>query len=88
MWRRVIRPLSLTDSSEIKVLGFADDSNLLVLDMQSLVHIIDIVRDFENATGSKLNRHKTKIFGAGSWKGRNQWPLNWLQTGPPHLYTF
>ena len=62
---RVIRPLSLPDSSEIKVLGFADDSNLLVLDMQSLVHIIDIVRDFENATGSKLNRHKTKIFGVG-----------------------
>ena len=77
---RVIRPLSLPDSSDINNLGYADDSNVLILDTQSLIHIIHIIMDFEKATGCKLNKNKTKIFGVGNYKDRDQWPLNWLQT--------
>ena len=34
---------------------------------------------FESATGCKLNKTKTKIFGLGPWRDRPVWPLPWLQ---------
>ena len=84
---RVVRPLRLPDSTEINILGYADDSSLLVLDDQSLIEIYKIIINFEKATGSKLNKTKTNIFGVGNWKNRDQWPLPWLQSEKDYLYT-
>ena len=87
MASRIIRPLRLPDSEEIKILGYADDSSMLVLDDQSLVEIYKLIIYFEEATGSKLNRSKTNIFGLGNWKSRDNWPLNWLQSEKDYFYT-
>jgi hypothetical protein len=39
-----------------------------------------ITLDFEAASGALLNRNrKTLILGLGSWAGRQDWPLPWLQ---------
>ena len=76
---RVIRPIRLPASTELKILGYADDSTLVVRDEQSLLEIYSIIVEFEKATGSKLNKNKTKIYGIGNWKNKNQWPLYWLQ---------
>ena len=34
---------------------------------------MNVLSKFENATGAKLNRGKTKIFGIGAWNGRIEW---------------
>ena len=84
---RIIRPLRLPDSSEIKILGYADDSTIAVMDDESLLEIYNIVVKFEDAMGSKLNKNKTIIFGTGNWKNRSQWPLDWLQVAKDYFFT-
>ena len=64
---RIIRPLRLPDYTEIKILGYADDSTLPVRDDESLLEIYSLIVKFEKATGSKLNKNKTKIYGIGNW---------------------
>ena len=64
----------------MKVLGYVDGTNFMVLDNESLTEIYRIITDFEKATGSQLNKIKTKIFGLGNWTDRDHWPLPWLQT--------
>ena len=56
---RIIRPVTLPASSELKIIGYADDSTLLVRDDQSLVEVYNIIVNFEKATGSILNKSKT-----------------------------
>ena len=36
---RIMRPLALPDSTELKLLGYADDSNVLIRDDRSLVEV-------------------------------------------------
>ena len=84
----IIRPLSLPGNYQQKLIGYADDTNILVRDNNSLIAINNIIIEFEDATGSKLNRdNKTKIIGLGQWKNRQQWPLNWLKSEKDFLYT-
>merc|ERR1712240_411456 len=68
---RIIRPLTLPDSTNIKILGYADDTTLLISDERSLVEILNLINKFEKAMGSKLNSNKTKIYGIGNWKQRS-----------------
>ena len=84
---RVIRPLTLPDSKEIKILGYADDSTLLVKDDESLLEIGNIISKFEKAMASKLNRNKTKLYGTGNWKERDNWPIDWCIIEKEHFYT-
>ena len=84
---RIVRPLVLPDATEIKILGYADDSNILIRDDESLIEIFRLIAEFEKAMGSKLNRAKSKIYGIGNWKTRDQWPLNEFQVDSEYLYT-
>ena len=84
---RIIRPLVLPDTSQIKILGYADDSNLLILSEDSLLEAFALIDKFGKTMGSRLNRTKTKIFGIGAWKGREQWPINEFQVEKEHLNT-
>ena len=84
---RIIRPLTLPDSSKIKILGYADDTTLIITDERSLLEAFNLIKIFEKATGSKLNINKTKIYGAGNWRGKDQWPIAGLQTETEDFYT-
>ena len=84
---RVIRPLTLPDSKELKILGYADDSTLLVRNDESLLEIGNLICKFEKAMSSKLNRSKTKLYGTGNWKSRELWPIDWCLIEKEHLYT-
>ena len=37
------------------------------------------ISTFKKAAGAKLNKNKTKIYGIGSWNGKIEWPLPWIQ---------
>ena len=84
---RIIRPLTLPDSSEMKILGYADDSTLLVRNDQSLFEICNLIDKFEKAMAYKLNKSKTKLYGIGNWKTRNQWPIDWCIIEKDYFYT-
>ena len=71
-----------------KLLGYADDTSIMLRDDESLIEVNNIIVKFENATGARLNRnHKTKIFGLGQWRNRRQWPLQWLKIEVDFLFT-
>ena len=85
---RIIRPLTLPGNQHQKLIGYADDTNIVVRDSNSLLEINKIIASFEVATGVKLNRNqKTKIIGLGQWKNRQQWPLDWLKSETDFLFT-
>ena len=58
-----------------KLLGYADDTSFIVSDETSIIECFEILNKFELASGIKLNKNKTKLFGIGSWKNRQQWPV-------------
>jgi hypothetical protein len=61
-------------------IGYMDDINELGEDENDIVLTDQICRAFEAASGAILNRNrKTVILGLGSWAGRRDWPLPWLQ---------
>ena len=70
----LIRPFR-TPNCDIKLQGYADDTNLILADDQSIVEALKCVKMFELATGASLNISKTKIFGIGLWKGRTSWHI-------------
>ena len=70
----------LPNGYSFKILGFADDTNLFLRDNNSILEAMNILYKFEKATGAKLNREKTKIYGIGAWNGRVEWPLPWIKS--------
>ncbi len=61
-------------------LSYMDDVNELGEDEQDILVTDELCRAFEAASGAILNRNrKTVILGLGSWAGRRDWPLPWLQ---------
>ena len=58
-----------------KIVGFADDTSFIVANDASIIECFSIIRKFELATGITLNKQKTKLFGIGTWKGRQLWPV-------------
>jgi hypothetical protein len=59
---------------------YMDDVNMLGEDEEDIVIADAVCRAFEEASGAILNRNrKTVILGLGSWEGRQEWPLPWLQ---------
>ena len=85
---RIIRPLRMPDTTETLLLGYADDTTILICSDESLLEVGRIIAKFEKATGAILNRNnKTKIFGTGKWKERKQWPLAWLKIETDNFFT-
>jgi hypothetical protein len=61
-------------------LSYMDDVNELGEDEQDILVTDELCRAFEAASGAILNpNRKTVILGLGSWAGRRDWPLPWLQ---------
>ena len=61
-------------------LGYMDDVNILGEEESDIVRADEVCRAFEAASGAILNRNrKTVVLGLGSWEGRQEWPLPWLQ---------
>ena len=54
---RIIRPLRLPDATETTLVGYADDTTVLILNEESLIEMVSIVSLFEKATGAILNRN-------------------------------
>ena len=47
---RIIRPLRLPDANETLLLGYADDTNVLIFNDESLLEVENVITKFEQAT--------------------------------------
>ena len=75
-----IKGPKLPNNNVLKILGFADDTNLFLRDNNSIIEAMNVISKFEKATGALLNKNKTKIYGIGAWNNKIEWPLPWLQS--------
>ena len=73
-----IRPIEIP-GNYMKEIGYADDTNIITGDDESFMEIFKIFKHFENATNSKINLRKTKVYGFGQWEKRRIWPINNLK---------
>ena len=53
---RIIRPLRMPNTTETTLLGYADDTNVLITNEARLIELEKIVSNFEKATGAILNK--------------------------------
>ena len=58
-----------------------DDCNVITDDLTDLVKVDTTINEFESMSGAILSRSKKcKVFGFGSWRGKTDWPLTYIQT--------
>ena len=60
---------------------------MFVQDDNSFLEVFRIINQFEKATNSILNISKTKIYGYGLWKDRNNWPIPSLKIEKDYFCT-
>ena len=59
---------------------YCDDVNFIGERLSDLLVIEEIFSNFEDISGAILSRsEKSKVMGLGAWKGRQDWPLDWLK---------
>ena len=74
-----IKPLDFP-CKPLKLLGYADDTTVLVKSDIGIMYIFTILKHFELASGIRLNTNKTKKIGFGMWHGRINWPYDNIKT--------
>ena len=58
--------------NELKMSQYADYTNLLGMDLASVEKALEVVENFGNLAGLKLNRKKTKAIWLGRWKKKQK----------------
>ena len=78
-----VEGIKLNDTSEIKLLQYADDTNGLLKDLNSARHFLRAVEEFGSFSGLKLNKEKTEAMWLGSNRNNHQKPLGILWPDHP-----
>ena len=63
-------------NSELKILQYADDTEIFATTEESIEEIFKVIQKFEKGTGAKANVEKTERLWLGSWKKRTDRPFN------------
>ena len=71
--------LDLPNRLNITLVGFADDTIIVIKSDKSIKESMKIIKDYEEATGAQLNYDKTSIMGLGLWKNRTTWPVEGMK---------
>ena len=61
--------------NELKLSQFADDTKLICSDLASADNALQILDDFGNIGGLRLNKEKTQAMWLGTWADRKEKPL-------------
>ena len=80
--RKVLRGIVITNFMELD-LDYCDDVEVMSDDIQDLIRFDQVMTMFEATSGAILSRNdKSKVLGLGSWKGKEDWPLevSWLKS--------
>jgi len=79
------------DQKEIKITQHADDTAVLVRDVDSVTQLLKHLDKFKQITGLEIDTNKTEAFWLGCWRSRKDKPFGF--NGPknrsmPLVYTF
>ena len=75
--------IKLPQSVEAKISQFADDTTLICRDVNALREYMDVLNKFNDISGLKLNKKKTKAMWIGSAKNNKTKPLGFLPYQEP-----
>ena len=79
-----IKGIILPGGDQKKLVAYADDANFFPTDKRSIKNILDTFRQYQKASGSKINTDKTQGLKIGKWKNKADDPFddfhNWVDT--------
>ena len=69
---------------------YLDDATIVIKQNRCFKEVIKEIREYEEATGAKVNYNKTKGLWTGTWKGRRVSPMNieWTSKNVENLGVF
>ena len=69
---REIEGIQIDPNNSIKITQYADDTTIFVKDIRSVHRLFDLLQQFENCSGLRINQSKSEIL----WLGHNQYLRN------------
>ena len=60
---------------EIKITQYADDTTVLVRDLDAVSQLLKLLHNFKNISGLEVNKHKTEAMWLGSWRNQSEKPF-------------
>ena len=76
---------------EIKITQYADDTTVLVRDLDSVTQLLKHLYKFKQISGLEINTSKTEALCLGCWKSRKDKPFGLIglkNQSMPLVYTF
>jgi hypothetical protein len=67
---------------QCKISVFADDNTGILITDKSIKTFLYLINLFGKASGSKLNKNKTKGLWLGAWKDRYKIVIHFINLGP------
>ena len=71
-----IEGIQIDQNKSIKITQYADDTTVFVKNIQSVHRLFDLLRQFENCSGLRINQSKSEILWLGSLRQRKDSILN------------
>ena len=68
--QKKLKAFKLIQSRTIKITQYADDTTVFVKDIQSVHRLFDLLQQFENCSGLRINQSKSEILWLGSLRQR------------------
>ncbi|PIK41508.1 hypothetical protein BSL78_21638 [Apostichopus japonicus] len=65
------RPFNVPGGARVKCVQYADDVTCIVSDLVSFKPLSKVLATFQEATGARLNKSKTKGLHSGGWRGQS-----------------
>ncbi|PIK54242.1 pol-like protein [Apostichopus japonicus] len=65
------RPFNVPGGARVKCVQYADDVTCIVSDLASFKPLSKVLTTFQEATGARLNKSKTKGLRLGGWRGQS-----------------
>ena len=73
------------EGQEIKVAQYADDTTVFVRDKESVLELLDFLREFSSLSGLEINTSKTEAMWLGQWKNNQDTPFGFKWPKEPIL---
>ena len=78
-----IKGIKIDEHKEVKLSQYADDTTVLLSDVQSVSKLFDLLSLFNRCSGLKLNQTKSEMLWLGSVRHRKDSILDLQMSGKP-----